>query len=287
MLHQYVLRHILIVIITSILLVPVSTIAKGADHCQSSSVDLQLGSFGRFEDISANNNCSLLLLVGGLGRADTWDEMIGELKQNSDFNKFDYLVIHANKSRDIEQNVEFITATLNQLSGYQHKMMVGYSMGGVLVKRFILKHAHDPLYRVLMPELVVTYATPLATSKLKLQFSKRFRWNFGFHSGLTPLELDILDGTQLLDISTEWRAKEWKDSGVDFRYVAVFPTNDSVASSDMEESSADTVFIEASHLNVLKNHCAREVLRELLINPGLEPRTLPCAMKSSDLNAID
>jgi len=237
--------------------------------CKSTS-DVDLGGSGYFVN-HENDDCSLILYVGGMGGPDTWDVFVNSIELEN----YDYAVLHSPKYLTLGENLELLEGLLRKLDGYSKVVMVGYSMGGVLIKDLVLRNLFDAANQDLMPDLVVTYATPLTSSRFKLQLSKRLLYFFGVTSQLKPLEVDVLKGSELDRISWEWRDEE-KAGRFGFRRAAIFATNDNVIDSSMERRSRDTAKVNSGHINILDNPCSRAILLELLANSDADLRDIGC-----------
>lgn len=239
-----------------------------------------LGGYFRDND---NDNSSLITFVAGLAGDKSWKGFIELMDKDRYFSRFDYLVYHSPDKFDIEQNVERIATELHELPfEYSYKVFVGHSIGGMIIKRLILNFAADEKEQSYLPDLMITFGTPLDTDKFTISLLKKLGARI-FWFMVPALKREVFNIDRLKEINTSWRTAA-KSSPVDvIRCVTVFGVEDTIARTEGEQRSKDTVFIKGSHMGIISpagsTACPFVVFKAVLKDGPVNLQSIPCVVK--------
>lgn len=200
-----------------------------------------------------NNDDRLIVMVAGLKGQGTWDDFVALLGDDSAFDSYDVLTYFTPESKDIERHVARIASISLRYSSYDHKMFVGHSIGGIIVKRYTLRALEQGTSDISdaaawpVPNAVLTYGTPLNTDRFSIAFFKRAGARIAWPL-VSDLRKEVFNIDRLKQVNTQWRQAVADDR---VQHISVFGTDDPIARTDLEEQSKMTVFIEGDHLGIL------------------------------------
>jgi hypothetical protein len=236
---------------------------------------------GYFRDRD-NANKTLVVLVAGLAGEDSWKRFAELIDADGEMKPIDYLIYYSPTSLDIDQSVARLATILRDVTPrYTDRIYVGHSIGGMIIKRLLLKEADAPANNRMLPNLVVTYGTPLDTDKFNINLFKRLGARV-FWMSVQPLQREVFNVERLKEINKAWRTAVANGPLSVTRFVSVFGVEDRVATIDEESPSERTVFIRGDHMGIVSparaNDCSFVIFKTVVKDHAATLDRIPCAL---------
>lgn len=222
----------------------------------------------------------LVVLVAGLAGEDTWRRFVTLMEADPALQRSDVLVYHSPAAFDIDQQAERLETVLRE-HGRHHarQAYIGHSIGGLIVKRMLLRRMAAQWRDAERPALVLTLGTPLDTDKFSISVFRRLGASV-FWPLVPPLRREVFNIQRLEDISQAWRTALGSGALAGMRVVSVFGTDDEIAPAREERASESTVFIRGDHLSIATPKdaadCPYLILKTLLVEPQARLQSLSC-----------
>ena len=230
-----------------------------------------------------NQNETLVVFVAGLAGEASWRDFTRLMDSDNDFDRIDYFVYHSPQSLDIEENVRGIKSRLREIGGRYGKIVyVGHSIGGIIIKRWLLLEANAGTKEQNLPNLVITFGTPLDTDKFSVSMFKRLGARV-FWPAVSNLQREVFNIDRVAEINKAWRTATKQSPLNEVKRVTVFGVEDEIAPAANESRSETTFFIRGNHLDIISpdtdRACSWIVIKAVLLNRTSSLYTNPCVLK--------
>jgi hypothetical protein len=230
----------------------------------------------------SNNNTTLIVFIAGLGGEKSWKKMAQLMGSEPEFNNIDYLAYHSPQSLDIEENIQrALTILKNYSSNYAETIFVGHSIGGIMIKRMLLRETTKNPGTSRLPNMVITFGTPFDTDKFTVSLFKRLGARI-FWTTVPPLSREVFDLETLKEINSDWRKAANTSPINQIKQINIFGVQDETAPARFEGRSKDTVFITGDHLGIItpesKQACSWIVFKSVVLDRATDPRKLDCVL---------
>ena len=187
------------------------------------------------------------------------------------------------KSLDVEENVHGLRALLTGLSrSYPTMIYVGHSIGGIIIKRLILLQLSQSENELPLPDMVITYGTPLDTDTFNITTTRNVLGHLSW-AIMPTLWREVFDLERLADISGAWRTAVTEAPLDRIRFISVFGVEDTIAPVTHEHRSEETVFLQGDHMGIVSptgsEACSLVVLKTALHDRAADLSALPCVLQ--------
>lgn len=223
--------------------------------------------------INGERGHTLVVFVAGLGGKDTWQSMIKLLRQDAELESVDYLHYYSPKALNFDENVAQLKSLVSRYRvGYDKVVYVGHSLGGMMIKRALIREANLPEAQRVLPDKVITFGTPLETNTFAISvFEKlgaRVAWFF-----LPSLSRDVFNIQHIARINRSWRTATALPAIQNIERVNIFGYQDPTAPIDHETQGDYTHFIPGDHLKIVQprdaKDCSWVLFRALLMGAAV------------------
>ena len=237
-----------------------------------------------------NDNKTLVVFIAGLGGEKSWKQIAKLMDEDREFNQIDYLLYHSPKSLNFEDNVlRAQTIIENHRTDYQEAVYVGHSIGGIMIKRILLREASLSSDNHNLPEMVITFGTPIDTDKFTVSIFRSLGARI-FWAQVPPLSREVFSIDRLREINTSWRTAVNQSPINGIKHVNIFGVQDKTAPVDNEGDSKSTVFINGDHLGIITpvtaEECSWIVFKTVLLARDRDPRKIDCVLKKPTANDV-
>jgi pimeloyl-ACP methyl ester carboxylesterase len=229
-----------------------------------------------------NDDEVLVMFIAGLGGEGSWRRLTRFIDSDPDFGCIDYLVYHSPEESNIAENIGRAQTILGQYrEDYDQTILVGHSIGGIMIKRALLIEAGKSPEERRLPDMVITFGTPLDVDKFTVTLFKRLGARI-FWFRLPPLHREVFNLDRIKQINSNWRAEVERSPIKDIRRVNIFGVDDKIAPSRVEGDSQDTIFIAGDHMGIITpestSACSWIVFRTAVLEPSAIPREIDCVL---------
>lgn len=226
-----------------------------------------------------NDNGTLIVFVAGLAGKESWSAFVPLVESEDSLVGADFLVYETPGSLDVEDNVRRLGTVLVGLPvSYPRMIYVGHSIGGIIVKRLILRQIGRPDSAHLFPDIVITYGTPYKIDSFNITATRNLFGQVGW-AFMSRLRRDVFNLERLSAINRAWRSAEGTAPLDRARIISVFGIEDTIAPAADERSSATTIFVKGDHMGIVSASCCVQILAATVGDRDADLSTLPCVLQ--------
>jgi pimeloyl-ACP methyl ester carboxylesterase len=232
-----------------------------------------------------NDNSFLLVFVPGLGGAETWDSLISIMSNDESLKKFDaYVFDSLGTGGGIRQSSAELKRFLNsdRLSVYKEVEIVAHSIGGIIVKDYLLGQLETSSPAEMREKYVLFIGTPhIKDGFTAPPLEKLFAYIFYFT--LSDLAKDALNSPEIRDINQRWISIVEKNEAKRIKNMALFGNDDNkVRPEDLSDIFVgEYLVIQGNHLGIAQSSgesgCTYQIIKRKLLNPDASLADLNCS----------
>ncbi len=232
-----------------------------------------------------NDNKYLLVLVSGLGGAETWDSLISIMSKDESLKKFDTYIFDAlvtggNIAQSSAALKRFLSS--DSVSPYKEVYIVAHSIGGIITKDYLLGRLETSSPAELREKHVLFIGTPHISDKFIASPLKKF-FAYIFYFTLNDLTKDALNSTDIKSINDRWIVLVEGDINNRINNIALFGSDDKVVPpEDLSKIFVgEYLVIEGTHLGIAQPRgeygCTYQIFKTKLLNPDSSVANLDCS----------
>jgi len=226
-----------------------------------------------------NDNDTLIVFVAGLAGKESWSSFIPLVDSEDSLVGADYLVYETPGSLDVEDNARRLGTILDRLPvSYPRMIYLGHSIGGIIIKRLILRQIGGSDSPRLFPDIVITYGTPYNIDSFNITAARNLFGQIGW-AFMSTLRRDVFNLERLSAINRAWRSAERTAPLDQARIISVFGIEDTIAPASDERPSAATIFVKGDHMGIVSATCSVRILAATVRDRDVDLSTLPCVLQ--------